>query len=262
MDASIYQSSKNTSFKQSSLRHMLTKTMAIIGAIRSNPEKTWSLKYDPIYFDLFSGKGRDPKTDEPGSPLIFLEIAAQQDYRFQAHFYERDHPTIRELATNLAKVEQPRNVTYVLHPKDNTAVKDVLPRRPAAAQFGIAYADPSDADLNAAMAPLSQIAIAYPSVDIIINYAAASWKRQIKFDHYRNLLDFLKEIPKQKWLIRKPIDRFQWTMLLGTNYLGFAPEEKHFWYDVRKEQGQHLFEKVAYTRDELNVGQMQLFGED
>lgn len=278
MDSATYRSSKNTNYKQISLRHMLVKTMAIIGAIRNNPSHAaWALNTDPLYIDLFAGPSCDPDTGDAGSPLIFMDVASRQSYRINAHFYDRDFSSMRQLAGNLSKVKQPENVTYVLHPTDNTAVSDILPQkspgrrfRSPADQLGIAYADPSNADLNSTIAPLRSIANAYFKVDLIFNYAAASWKRQRALDHYRNVLEFLAEIPKQKWFIRKPIDRFQWTMLFGTNYLNFKTKELQyfktkelqFWYDVRSEEGRRLLEQAAYTREELEASrQMSLFGE-
>lgn len=246
-DRTGYRRSPNTAIKQSHLRHILHQTMGRINGVRLS--KSWACQHMPIYFDLFAGPGREPD-GTPGSPLIFCEIAAQQPYPFEAHFYEYDAETALQLAQHLTNDPNDRD-TYHLHTANNMTVAEVLPVRPIRWRYGIAYADPSNADLVGSLNPLRLIAIAYPHVDIVLNYAAASWKRQIELDHYQCLLDLLPTFPKQRWFIREPIDCFQWTMLIGTNYLDYRASERRRWHDIRTTRGNELLMRAALTREQL-----------
>jgi len=258
--ADAYRESKNTPHKQLSFYQILANLFAIIGAIRNKPVKkgdpNWAKNTNPIYFDLFAGPGVN-KAGNPGSPLIFLEVARLQNYLIESHFYEKDPVSVASLNRCIDNfVDYPKNVQCVVHPECNQHVDKVLmgysAKESSLWRFGIAYADPSDADLNAALYPLQRIAATYPRVDLVLNYAAASWKRQKELHHYRNLLQYLVETGKSKWFIRKPIDRFQWTMLMGTNFLSFSADEKRYWFDVDSAEGDALLKKVAFTREELD----------
>lgn len=249
-------SSDNTPIKQAHLRHILNETMGRINGVRLSND--WACKYDPIYFDLFAGPGCEPD-GTAGSPLIFCEIAAKQPYPFEAHFYESDPETALQLACNLTNSPDNRE-RYFLHRADNMTVKEILPNcyEKSARRLGIAYADPSNGDLVGLLNPLRQIAIVYRRVDLVLNYAATSWKRQNKLDHYQCLLDLLPTIPKQRWFIREPIDDFQWTMLIGTNYLNYRASERHHWYDIRSTRGNELLMRIALTREQLKERNIQI----
>lgn len=258
-DPTTYRYSGQTPHKQESYQYLIERELAMIGAIRKKHD--WARLHHPLFLDLYAGPGKDPNGCA-GSPIILLQAADKQDYTIEAHFYESDRMSLQNLIYNLAVHNDNRNY-FVIHPVDNQSVLDLLPKRRNSARLGMAYADPSNGDLLNAFTLLCKIGQIYRKVDLVINYAAATWKRRHAFEYYKNLIAILPDAGKQKWLIREPLGKHQWTMLLGTNYLEYKPEENRRWHDIRTEPGRTYFLRAALTKDELNSSsQLSLFGED
>jgi hypothetical protein len=86
-------------------------------------------------------------------------------------------------------------------------------------------------------------------VDVVINLAAASYKRKRHLDDYQNLKDALLSI-KPYWIITKPKDTHQWTILLGTNWDAFPQLKKDGFVRFESDLGREWFDKVVYTQQE------------
>src|SRR5258708_1217052 len=245
-----YQNGKSTPLKQESYRYIASSLFAVIGAVRKK-HSAWACKYPVWICDLYAGPGRTPD-GELGSPLIACELAQQQSYKVQLDFYEHDSDTMQKLAYHLTELPYSMT-TYRLFPTDNSEVINRL--KTVTDLYGFIYADPSNADLNEIADIFCAVSKKCPRVDLIFNYAAASWKRKKKLDRYQTLLNVLKKIDKKRWLIRELTDMFQWTMLLGTNYLDFKASEKKHWFDLESERGKEEFMKANYTHKELESSQ-------
>ena len=245
-----YQKGPDTPYKQEHYRYVLTQLLAIYGAIRNK----YGSKNPVFLWDLYAGPGRTDGLDgEAGSPLIACELALKQSYPIKLHFYEANPSDAALLRENLSKPPY-CNADFVVHEASNQSVLEILGRdRRHPSVYGLVYADPSNADLNGFDSIFAAFAIKYPRVDLLLNYAAASYKRKVKFKDYKSLQDRLNPIRKEKWFIREPIKQQQWTMLLGTNFNGLKPEEKKHWHDVGESVGKRLFLEVNYTAEQKGL---------
>ena len=79
-------------------------------------------------------------------------------------------------------------------------------------------------------------------LDCLINCSATAIKRN--YFSNKSLLIRLKEINKERWLIRKPIGRWQWTFIIGTNWNAFPDLKKLGFYYLDSEEGQLIFSRL------------------
>lgn len=248
-DTTTYKTSENTPFKQQSLRQLLWWHMDIVKTIwRKRPYMKTGRPYR--YFDLHGGEGRDGDGN-PGSPLIFHEVASEHDIPYHAMIFEKKEESFESLKKYTSNLDGFRvydeDHSLLISEYDKEASPEVLDRRKY--QFGVVYSDPSNA--NPSFEVLHSVTSAYPKIDIILNLAAASYKRTSHLDEYKNLKDELLAI-KDVWIIRKPVDKHQWTMLLGTSWINFPSWEEKGFFRFDTELGREWFDKVAYTKQELH----------
>lgn len=246
----LYKTSANTPLKQQSLEFLLWQHMDIVKTIWFKYE--FMRKDRPYrYFDLHGGYGRD-KAGNAGSPLIFHKIAQLHNIPYTAIVFEKDKAAFDSLSEHTKGFKDFHlsndDHRVLINEYSKPQSDDVVKLRKF--QFGIAYSDPSNADPSFDV--LRAIANAYPMIDIIINLAAASYKRTRHLDNYTGLRDELLSI-KDTWIIRKPIDTHQWTMLLGTQWKGgtFKNWEQQRFAKFDGDLGREWFDKIAYTQDEI-----------
>jgi hypothetical protein len=250
MASADFRCSEDTPRKQEDLEYILKVILPIWKGIRRRPGNDWARRYPILYVDLYAGPGVDD-FGNIGSPLIFDKLAQPfmtlpyDPLPFNAHFYEKNPDQFEHLASVL----QHRN--YHLHCASNRTAIDILPKWRVGEQYGLVYADPSNAPMGEISDLCRPFAQQYKRVDILINYAAASWKRQCKLDHYRHLTECLRAIGKRHILIRAPRNKHQWTMLFLTNYPGFPTNERRHWYDITTPEGYAYYRRVNYTKNEL-----------
>lgn len=255
-----YKEGPDTPYKQECYRNLLEQLFAIYGAIRS--KYPYTQKYPVYLWDLYAGPGRSKKTGELGSPLIACEVALKQSYPIRLHFYEANPHDEHLLRKHLSQSPY-CEANFMVHGENNQSVWHKLRKEePRREQMGIVYADPSNADLSGFDNIFEAFSRKYPMVDLLLNYAAASYKRKVMFADYVSLQDRLHKIGKKKWFVREPADKWQWTMLLGTNFNGLKAEEKKRWHDSSKPIGQRVFLGINYTSRQLkDMNQPSLFGD-
>lgn len=254
MNSRDYKEGPHTPDKQECFRQVAQKIYSAIVAIYHN----WKISFDrpAFYFDFNAGQGRS-NNGSPGSPLIVAEIAKNLPYPVIAHLYEANPDSAQKLFANLS-LSPHWTKNFIVHPENNMRVTDVLNDigdRDGFNYYGLAYSDVSNGHLVDATNPLRLVAERQPRIDLLINYAAASWKRQIVLDHYKHASDILPTLGKGYWFIRKPIGKHQFTMILGSNYkLPFPkhPKENAQWPLLFSPEGKFWFEKINYTHDELD----------
>lgn len=266
MNSRTYRKGPYTPRKQKCFWAVAEKIFWAISAIYSNQKIDFSRPAQ--YFDFFAGRGRDPDTGEPGSPLIVAKLAKSLPYPIDGHLFENDPETVKALTANLT-LSPFWSERFLVHPEDNMNVVDVLAKlgdRDGFNYYGLAYSDVSNGDLIAATAPLRLVVERQPRIDLLINYSAASWKRQIKLPHYKHAEDIVLSIGKAFWFIRKPVGAHQFTMLLGSNYkLPFPKnaEEYSKWVLLSSPEGREWFNKANFTGGELDdLNQPPLFTDD
>jgi len=95
-----------------------------------------------------------------------------------------------------------------------------------------------------------------PVTDFLINVTCTGRKRA----GMRPLQDDLRATGKRHWYIRETLDKWQWTILLGTNWTAFPepPAERRF-YSLNSDDGQFLLKKCGHTKEQLYGRQLSLF---
>lgn len=241
-------SSIYTQYKQQSLRSFLLVQMAITKAIFNKPtfQGGWH-DHTYLYIGLHGGQGKDPKTGQDGSPLIFHDVAKNSGVLYRGEIYEKNPASFLELEYNTSGLPN-MNV----HNADHHALFDKLPAKPFKWQYGAIYCDPTGVSIPEDL--LKFLVSSYPAMEIIINIAATNYKR-VRSVHKGKLLSEVLYGLKPNWLIRKPISGKQWTLLVGTKWnnewgaKGFV--------DINTSIGGAWFEKIVYSVDERRQ-QMQL----
>lgn len=253
-DSTTYKTSDNTPLKQDSLRQLLWWHMDIVKTIwKKRPYmKALNDRIRPYrYYELHGGYGVD-ENGNPGSPLIFHNVAREHDIPYKAIIYERDLNAFNSLRKQTESFKD-----YYLYNEDHTKLLEIYsdPKFQSIDKyrkyhFGVIYSDPSNADPSTDV--LRKVTNAYPKLDIILNLAAASYKRTSHLDDYTNLKDELFSV-KKIWILRKPIGNHQWTMLLGSNWLDFPEWEQKGFVRFDSDVGREWFDKVAYTKQERHA---------
>lgn len=245
-----YQYSGNTPHKQWALRTLLGLHMDVVQAIwskYSNAAKTYE------YFDLYAGPGIDPNGN-PGSPLVFYEEATKRNLPYRATLFEADENTFQKLSANTKGLRY-----FSLWNSCNDIIVGHLDGIKRPNYYGIAYSDPSNATIPEE--PLKAIIRAYPKVDIAINIAAASYKRSVMSDTYESLHKRLIRL-KRYWNLYKPHDKFQWTILLGTNWKDFPEWISKNFVNFNSPAGRTWYESIVLTKAQRQaIYQPALFDE-
>ena len=245
-----YKTSYATLRKQQSFTHALDLHMNLVVHI---PAFKDSSSYQPyLYFDLHSGPGRSPEGDE-GSPLIFQNLAnkytqAYPHFNYHARFYEAEPHNYIQLKKNLndsPSIEIIRNDHRTELPK---LLERYQKSKTKNYGYGVVYADPSNANLPWEL--LQEMKRLFPRVDIMINIACASYKRNISSDDYYTLAERLPKV-KKYWIIRKPVGKHQWSILVGTNWDSYPDwKKKEFYKWDDGDIGSDYFSRIAYTKNQ------------
>lgn len=243
-DSSEYRSSSYTRVKQAHFSAFLDMQMDLVEATIARNH--WASDTF-LYIDLHSGYGRDLETGEDGSPLIFLKKAAARSLKYEAIFYERDKAACDALKE--AITPYPNCAAYNI---DHNELINKM--KPFPKQYGLIYADPSDADIPADL--LRVFNNKCPYVDILINVACTSIKRMIKSSSTQKRVERLNEsldrIGKKAWLVRNSYYAHQWTMLVGSNWGGYPDYKRYGFYQTTSAKGGNILVKLIYTQEEID----------
>ncbi len=196
------------------------------------------------YIDATSGSGRTPDGTN-GSPLVFLERIEADKFRmnYRADFIECNASSMAELQKAIKMAAESMkwriaNIKY--HPDCYEAIIPNLLPGVDDKELGLLYVDPSGDLMN--FDTIGYVSKARPKLDILLYIPTTNIKRVFGTTH-KLLSDFLNDIGKSHWLIRKPFpnDRHKWTFLLGSNTNIFktykridfllldSPEAQVFW---------------------------------
>lgn len=244
-----YRRSKNTGYKQASFRLAVGLHIDIVQAI----QRDWYKPKPYLYFDLYGGPGIDPDGNS-GSPVIFHQLATERDLNYRALVYEKNPTTYSSLVANTAAMP---NMQVV-----NESHDEIERRLKSRCDWcmGLVYCDPSNAEIP--VTPLFAIKQACPRVDFMINLAAASYKRTINLPSYRELGDILESL-KKTWVVRKPVDKFQWTILVGSDHPDYPSWSNAGFERFDSPTGQDWYDRITHTKQQIRAAnQPELFGED
>lgn len=202
------------------------------------------------FIDLTSGRGFTPNGLK-GSPLVFLEQAESMGFQlpYRADFIERDSDNLDGLKMNIEKTlpqenQSSRDLNFFLG-----SYEKVLPeilKYQDSRELGLIFVDPTGElpDFEA----LKYVALQRPRMEILIYLSTTNIKRVHHLTE-KTLSDYMTEIGKKHWLIRKPVpwDSHKWTFLLGSNTSIFKNYKSIEFLRLDSDEAQSFFPRLNLT---------------
>ena len=238
-----------TALKMDVLEKIFDMHLAITQAVLHN-RKSFRQVY--TYVDATAGKGIVPGTTIPGSPLVFLNSVHSGNIHmpYQAHFIECEETNFHELEKNVlcrskqCNLDITNRVQFHLNRYEHiipTILGGINNR-----ELGLVFIDHSGdlPDFNT----IRDISRIRPRMELLIYLSARNIKR-LYHRTKKSLLDYMRQISKQNWLIRKPVkcDIHEWTFLLGSNTEIFKNYKKIDFFRLDSEEAQSFFPKLNLT---------------
>jgi three-Cys-motif partner protein len=207
------------------------------------------------YIDATSGKGYVPESTIPGSPLVFLDAVHSEKFykQFKLDLLEQEEVNFIELQQNVAHYCKSRAIDCArfveFHLGSYVTLLPKLLSREDNRELGLVFVDHSGELPN--FETIKLVSQLRPRMEILLYLSA----RNIKRLHHltkKSLLDYMQEIGKKYWLIRKPdkFDRLEWTFLLGSNTDIFKNYKKIDFYKLDSDEAQKFFPKLNLTSKE------------
>lgn len=233
-------------------RRIVGMHLVITQAVQNN-----YLSYNQTYkyIDATSGKGYIPETKLPGSSLTFLDAVHEEKFfkSFEANFIEQEDINFKELKQNVSEYCSMKNWNIEQSIKFRFgSYENVLPKMLGTIDkrdLGLIFIDHSGELPNFDM--IKQINLLRPRMEILLYLSARNIKRLHHITN-KSLLDYMQEISKKHWLIRKPdkFDNLEWTFLLGSNTDIFSDYKKIEFFRLESDEAQRFFPKLNLTSKE------------
>lgn len=186
--------------------------------------------------------------DGSGSPTFFYDAAHRAGLSFHALFIECNARLYNQL---YGRFKFAPNVE-TFHGDHEDALLNYC-RTLTGKPYGLIYNDPCGIPSFDALAAASQLP-QLEHMDILINCPATAIKRKrgaFKRDTY--LIPELSKINKRHWLVRAPEGRWQWTILVGTNWAKVQEWRAQNMYFTTSNEGQDILRRLNLTSGELEA---------
>lgn len=243
---------KFTVTKMEVFRRIVGMHLAVTQAVLNN-----HLAYKQLYryIDATSGKGYIPESVTPGSPLVFLQAIHEEKFfkSFEINFIEQNQVNFIDLQKNIIDYCEKKNW------KDQKSIKfhsgsyeEIFPEILGATdnrELGMIFIDHSGDLPNFDM--IKVVSKLRPRMEILL-YLSARIIKRLHHLKSKSLLDYMQEISKKHWLIRKPdkFDNLEWTFLLGSNADIFKDYKKIDFFRLESDETQKFFPKLNLTSKE------------
>ena len=204
------------------------------------------------YVDATSGKGYTPESELLGSPLMFLRAVHEEKFfkDFEINLIEQDQNNFEELRENVKNYCEKQNwrdegsIRYHLGSYEDIFLE--IFRVENNRELGLIFIDHSGDLPNFDM--IKAVSELRPRMEILLYLSARNIKRLHHLTN-RSLFDYMQEISKSHWLIRRPdkFDNLEWTFLLGSNADIFKDYKKIDFFRLESDEAQRFFPKINLT---------------
>jgi len=236
-----------TPIKQDNLRGLLRTHFMVCKGIMAR------MKFvDQTYhwFDITAGCGHD-ECGNPGSATIFYEEAIRAGINFKAVMIDLNEDHCRQLNE---KIPQGDNID--IRCGDHNQILPEYFGESTQWKLGMIYADANGIPSFDILAKASRVN-SFKRTDILINCPATAIKR--KGASRVELCDSINAINKKEWVIRTPKGAWQWSFLIGSNWMDFPAWQTQGFYSIRTDMGKLVMAYISKTKQEMAECQMKLW---
>jgi hypothetical protein len=243
---SPYKTGPSTPKKDEHFREILKTHLPIVKSILSR--KDWA---DPRYhyWDLNAGYGIDKK-GRVGSSIEFIAQADNLVMDYRAFMFERSGRI-----ASILKAHVNGNSGVQVIKGDHNITLPPLFSETSSNVFGMIYCDPDGKVPSFDL--IGRFARKYNLVDVVIYISSANLKRGLMSPGTKitkRLTEYLSVIPKKHWIVREPMDKHQWTFLIGTNWTNFPVFERIGFHRADSSQGIAIMHRLNTTNEERKNG--------
>ena len=221
-------------------------------------------RYRYFHFDMNSGNGFNYLAGCIGSPLAFCEAVERVGCeRYFAAFVDRDKKAIEGLLERPHMDDERRWAFNGKNAELLACIPDIIRHFNEDPEYalGSILFDPNGTDIP--IPEIAKLAKICRRLDVFINVNSTQFKRGSRVSI--TVEDIKNSIDKKYWLIREPIGKQLWTILIGRNYPGGAHEAIGF-YKLESAKGQAILLRCNLTKYQLDkrarLAQRKLFEAD
>lgn len=253
-----------TEFKERGLQAAFSINLKVFNGLNARYNNAWNY----FHFDLNCGSGVNESVGCIGSPLAFLNAAKElQCESYYAGFCDIESSHLSSLLKNKEISSNER--CFCFHGDNKSLIESipniVMAKEKPSHAMGMILSDPNGSKIP--LDALSWISNECPKIDFCLNWNSTQFKRDRgAFGEERpELQDAINMLNKKHWLIREPMGRWQWTLLIGRN-IKIGDHHALGFYNLDSKKGQMIFDKCNYksgTAPERDYGyydQNNLFG--
>lgn len=243
-----------TKEKQRIFRSLLRINLMMWNSIL-NDNRKYYYEGSFTYFDITAGCGVHDEYGD-GSPIIFLKEIRNFGHCWVAHFWDKNKINTAKLEVHCNYLPENKRGYYNIATNDHNKLLVEWSRDNPNRVPGLLYCDPTGQ-----IPPFETLAIfsrTWTKVDLLIAFSATNKKRAKVAHGHKSLIEEIKSINKNNFMIRAPYGMHQWTFLYMTD--GPSPRwKRESFYEIDSDEGKEILTKLTYTEDELNANQPALF---